>query len=158
MGKSRHLGSSGTTDRRMISRHDHEIRIERDPLRVWIENLAGAGAALAFLVFALVAAHEPLHYLMVLAIAAGFSAVVLVSVRRHHVCIIGHDRIGFGDVNGPMEWIPRRQVASVRVRKTPFFQVSFYDTDGKLSGSNVFAFFSVREVREAFESAGIPVR
>ena len=143
----------------MISRVGEEIRVERQEWRRWVELVAGGGVFLGvlwFLVFA--PGKRPAPYLAVLVLLAVFVATVRFYLRRRDVLIVSPDRLGHGAVDGPIRWIPRDEVGSVRIRRTPLFDVSFYDKNDRFLTSAIFSFFSVREVREAFESAGIPLR
>jgi len=144
----------------VIHRDEGEIRVERVEWLMWTENLVGAAAFLVLAgIFAFSGDVPPyVRALVVLGIVGASAAFFVTLMRKRGVCIIRPDRIGHGSLNGPVRWIPREQVGSVEISRTPFFQLDFYDPSGKWSGSTSFMFFSDRELLEAFESAGIPVK
>jgi len=142
----------------MIYHDDGEIRVERDErgVRQGVVIVATVGAVVLG-VFAM-AADRPAEYMVLLPIAAVLALVVFSQLRRRQVCIIRADQIGYGSIHGRMWWVQRDQVGSVGIRQHPLLQVLFYGVDGRLVTSAVFGSFSVLEVHEAFESAGIPIR
>ncbi len=144
----------------MIHRGEGEIRVERVEWLMWTENLMGAAAFLALAgIFAFTGDVPPyVRVLIVLGIVVASTAFFVTLLRKRGVCIIRPDRIGHGSLDGALRWIPREQVGSVEISRTPFFQLDFYDPSGKWSGTTSFMFFSDQELVEAFESAGIPVK
>ena len=126
---------------------------------MWLETLGGAVVAPLIVAGAFIAAaSEPWHYLMVVAIVVGAAVLFVVSYRQRGVCIIRPDQVGYGDVGGDIRWIPRDQVAAVRVSEAPFPTLSFFNPAGKVSDVASVRCFSPKELVEAFESAGIPVK
>ena len=133
--------------------------MERSEGLRWLENLGTAVVAPLILTWAFVAAaSEPWHYLIVVAILVGAVVLFVVSYRQRGVCIIRADQVGYGDVDGHIRWIPRDQVVAVRISEVPFPVLSFVNPAGKVSDVASVRFFSPKEVVEAFESAGIPVK
>ena len=144
----------------VIHRGGGEIRVERDERRMWIENGIMAAGVLLVAGLPVLATKPPAayYYLIPLAILVAGIVFLVFQVRSRDVCIIQPHRIGHGSVDGPIRWIPREQVGSVELSRRPFFQLDFYDPSGNWSGCTSFQFFSDRELMEAFESAGIPVK
>jgi hypothetical protein len=143
----------------VIHRGGGEMRVERDEQEMWIANGIGAAAVVVVAVLPVLSAKPPAtYYVIPLAFLVAGAAFFVYLVRARDVCIIRPDRIGHGSVDGPIRWIPRDQVGSVELSRTPFFQLSFYDRNGKTLDSTKLRFFSDKELVEAFESAGIPVK
>ena len=143
----------------MSHRGSGEIRVERDEQDMWMANGMGGVAVLIVAVLPVLSAKPPAaYYVIPLAILVAGSAFFVYLVRARDVCIIRSDRIGHGSVDGPIRWIPRDEVGSVELSRTPFFQLDFYDRNGKTLDSTTLRFFSDRELVEAFESVGIPVK
>ncbi|MGH8933958.1 MAG: hypothetical protein ACRDZO_25820 [Egibacteraceae bacterium] len=142
----------------MIITDGSRTRVERDEHRMWFETGIVVTGCLILSVYLAWPPNRPAHY----AVAGGVIAVgivLLISViRQRGVCIMEPTRIGYGFIAGKMWWHDRDRVGSVLVRERPLLEVRFYGRDGKMIASHVFGCFDPKELRQAFESAGIPVR
>ena len=86
-------------------------------------------------------------------------AVVLfvVGYGQRGVCIIRSDQVGYGDVD-PHSLDTPRPGRGHSHQRSPISVLSFVNPAGKVSDVASVRFFSPKEVVEAFESAGIPVK
>ncbi len=145
----------------MIITEGSTTRVERDERRMWIETAAPVIGCLMLAIYFASLADRLVEYLPVVGVIA-LGIVLLVSgIRRRQVCVIEPTRIGYGfpEKKNKMWWVDRDRVGSVLVRQDMLLQVRFYDrNDGRMFASTVFGHFNPKELRQAFESAGIPVR
>jgi hypothetical protein len=143
----------------MIVREGSEIRVERVEWRMWVETGVLLVGSLILAVYFTALPNRPFTYFAAAAVVA-FGLLLFVSgMRRRQVCVIEPRRFGFGYLDkDKMWWFDRDCLASVRVRKDLLLQVRFYGHDGRMFATSVFAYFDPKELRQAFESAGIPVR
>ncbi|MGH8907053.1 MAG: hypothetical protein ACRD0K_11165 [Egibacteraceae bacterium] len=125
---------------------------------MWVENGVSVSLALIIAFYFTSLADRPVEYLPVVGVIALGVLLFVTGVRRRPVCVIEPTRVGYGFVGGRMWWFDREQMRSVLVRQDLLLQVRFYDRDGKITASHVFGCFDPKEPRQAFESAGIPVR
>ncbi|MGH8907051.1 MAG: hypothetical protein ACRD0K_11155 [Egibacteraceae bacterium] len=142
----------------MIITEESTIRVERDERRMWVEAGAPVIGSLGFAAYLAALADRPVEYLPVVGVIALGVLLLVSGIRRRHLCVIEPTRIGFGFLGGRMWWLDRDRIGSVRVRQGLMLEVLFCDRDGKMFDNHAFACFDPKELRQAFESAGIPVR
>ena len=133
-----------------------EVRVERVEGAVWVTNAVLAVFSLVLLVYFLLGIDGAARY-AVAAVGSGLAGLLCwVNFRRRHILVITPERVGCGFVGGQMFWVDRNRIGSVRVVQSLLLQVRFYDPDGRLFASHVLSHFDAKEIRRAFESAGIP--
>ena len=142
----------------MITTKGVETRVERVEWRMWVETGAVAICGLFLAIYLAVQPNRPFSYLAAGGVTALAVLLFVSGVRRRGVCIIEPTKIRYGFLKGKMWWLDRDRVGSVLVRQDLLLQVRFYGHDGKMFASHVFGHFNPKELRQAFESAGIPVR
>lgn len=142
----------------MIHRNNDEIRVERDQWRVWIP--VGIGEALILFLAIYFATGPPIPLLY-----AGSSGLVILGVliaiyyhRRRDLLVITPDEIAYS-YGGRMFRVPRSDVAYVRlVPIVLFLAVVLHDSAGEARHKLLFNDLIPKDLREAFDEAGIPVR
>jgi len=142
----------------VIYQEGSETRVERVEWRMWVETGVGVSLALILAAYFASLVDRRIEYLPVAGLITLGIMLLIIGVRRRPVCVIESARVGYGFLKGKMWWLDRDRIGSVLVRNDLLLQVRFFDRDGRLFDSSVLAFFDPKELRQAFESAGIPVR
>lgn len=143
----------------MIVTEESTTRVERVEWRMRVETGVPVIGCLILAIYFASLADSPVEYLAVVGVIVVGILLFISGIRRRQVCVIEPTRIGYGYIGGKMWWHDRDRLGSVLVRKDLLLQARFYDRDdGRMFGYMVFAFFDPKELRQAFDSAGIPVR
>ncbi len=133
-----------------------ELRVERVEWAVWVTTAVLAVFSLVLAVYFLLGFDGAARY-VVTAVGLGLAVLLCwLNFRRRHILVITPDRVGCGVVGGQMLWVDRNRIGSVRVFQGLLLQVRFYGPDGRLFATHVLSHFDAKEIRRAFDSAGIP--
>lgn len=134
-----------------------ELRVERVEWAVWVTTAVQAVFGLVLAVYFFLGFDGATRY-VVAAVVSGLAGLLCwVNFRRRHILVITPDRVGCGFVGGQMWWVDRNRIGSVRVFQSLLLEVRFYGPEGRLFATHVLSHFDAKEIRRAFESAGIPM-